>query len=420
MEFVDTKILTVAQTIAENGGRLYLVGGCVRDLLLNQKPHDEDYCVTGLTPETFLTLFPNSRIQGKSFPVFIVNGHEFAFARKERKTGKTHTDFICDTSPSLSIEEDLERRDLTINSMAIDVLTQQLIDPFHGQKDLNRKLLRKTSNAFIEDPLRVYRVARFAAQLGFSIEEETLKAMKNMKEQLTFLPAERVFQEFQKALQSKHPNLFFHSLRACNCLQVHFPEVNNLIGVEQPIAYHPEGDVYQHTMQVLEKVSQATTNELTRFGAFVHDFGKAATPREEWPHHYQHPKLGIPLIQQFCYRLKMPLSFWKAGRVACQEHMLAGIYPTLKPGTKVDFIERVYKSKYLSLEGLELIANCDTNKNPRIHFARIGNQIMSNVSFEESDKQKISSNKDVAKIKSLLREKRIRALQKLEKEEVEF
>lgn len=416
----------IAEKISKANGRLYLVGGAVRDMLLGITSHDEDYCVTGISKETFENLFPESILQGKDFPVYILNGHEFALARTEKKTGEKHVDFICYSSPSVTIEEDLKRRDLTINSIAIDVLTEEIIDPFHGKEDISNKILQTTSNAFFEDPLRVYRVARFAAQLNFSVASETLNIMNSMKSDLSYLSAERVFQEFRKALNAPHSINFFNVLKECNCLDTHFKEISDLIGVEQPIIYHPEGDVYTHTMQVLEKTSLQTNDELTRFGALVHDFGKAVTPRENWPHHYDHDKLGVSLVKDFCHRLKMPILFSKAGSVSCREHMLAGIYSTLKPGTKIDLFERVYKSKSLSLKGLEIIANSDKTKNETIQFAEIGNNIMTTIHLNKIDLEKIFKQKNfdslspqekAKKIKQMLREKRIHFLQKLEKEQ---
>lgn len=409
----------IATIIANNNGRLYLVGGCVRDIILKITPHDYDYCVVGLTEEIFEKLFPNAKKQGKAFPVYILENSEFALARTEKKSGIKHTDFEFNTSPAITIFDDLSRRDLTINSIAIDILTDEIIDPFNGRKDIANKILRMTSKAFSEDPLRVYRVARFSSQLNFTVDESTINMMKNMKNELKNLSVERVFAEFQKALLSQNPINFFNILRKSDCLDIHFKEIFNLINVEQPIIYHPEGDVYNHTMQILEKVSKLTTNELTRFGALVHDFGKSATPKENWPHHYNHDKLGVTIIKNFCHKLKMPNSYLKAGCLASNEHMLAGIYDRLKPGKKVALFERVYKSKSLSLEGLEIIANSDTQKDPPINFSTIGTKVMQDVKFDTNDKKIIDNIKEekqkIDKIKNILKDKRIRYLLELEK-----
>ena len=216
--------------------------------------------------------------------MFILEHSEVALARKERKTGSKHTDFEIQTDQQITIQEDLRRRDITINAMAIHVLTGELVDPFGGKEDLEKHLIRKTSDAFIEDPLRAYRVARFASTLGFDVTEDTLATMQQMKEELSQLSAERVFIDFRRALVSPHPSIFFETLRKAGILEVHFQELNHLIGVEQPIAYHPEGDAFVHTMIVLKKVVEMTPNaqigsdeELTRFCALVHDFGKAVS-----------------------------------------------------------------------------------------------------------------------------------------------
>ena len=219
----------IAQKIKQAGGTLYLVGGAIRDHLLNLPTTDKDYCVTGLTREQFQTLFPEAKIQGKEFPVFILNQTEIALARRERKTGKGHKEFEFLTSPDIKIEEDLARRDLTINSIAQDVLTGEIIDPFYGKKDIQKRILRKTTDAFEEDPLRVYRVARFMATLdnGFTIDTETLEAMQKLKSELSTLSKERVFSEFRKAISSSKPSLFFETLKEANVLDVHFPENEN-------------------------------------------------------------------------------------------------------------------------------------------------------------------------------------------------
>lgn len=408
------KTIDIANNISASGGKLYLVGGCVRDIFLDKTPCDYDFCITGISSEKFEELYPNAIKQGKSFPVYILNNCEFALARKEIKTGNRHSDFKFYTDSSLSIYDDLKRRDFTINSIAIDLLTKEIIDPFNGINDIKNRVLKVTSTAFSEDPLRVYRAARFAAQLNFNVDISTIKAMESMKKELNNLSAERVFAEFRKALISSNPTNFFNVLKHANCLDIHFKEISDLIGVEQPLKYHPEGDVYNHTMEVLERASLETNDELIRFGALVHDFGKAATPREKWPHHYNHEKLGAPIVKDFCHKLKMPITYLKAGCCACNEHMRAGIYDRLKPGTKVDLFERVYKNKALSLKGLEIIANSDKNtlKNGSpIYFAEIAEQVIKNVKFDNKEHTYTPE-----KIKSILKEKRIRYLLELEKQ----
>ncbi|MBO5141736.1 MAG: HD domain-containing protein [Clostridia bacterium] len=420
----------IANKISDNNGNLYLVGGSVRDIFLNKTPHDFDFCIVGLDENNFENLFPNAIKQGKSFPVYILNNCEFALARKEIKSGIRHSDFEVSTNKNISINDDLIRRDLTINSIAINFLTNEIIDPFNGISDIKNKILRHTSAAFIEDPLRVYRVARFASQLNFKVHNSTLELMKSMKKELINLSAERVFVEFRKALISNNPTNFFKTLRLADCLDIHFNEISDLIGVEQPILYHPEGDAYNHTLEVLERTSKITNNELIRFGALVHDFGKAVTPKSNWPHHYEHEKLGVPIVKQFCTKLKMPNLYLKAGCIACREHMLAGIYDRLKPGTKIDFFERVYKSNSLTLKGLEIIANADKNKIDSVKFADIAEKIMTTIKLDNLDLDRVINptvsktskssktskhSKQIEQIKQFLKDKRIKALLELEK-----
>jgi len=410
-------IIEVAKILKKNNGNLYLVGGGVRDIFLNLIPHDYDFCVTGITSDLFEKLFPQAIKQGKNFPVYILNDHEFAMARKESKTGLKHTDFNFEVTPSITIYDDLIRRDLTINSIAIDVLTNEIIDPFNGIDDIKNKVLKVTSSAFAEDPLRVYRVARLASQLNFNVSASTINIMKDMQHDLTNISVERVFNEFRKALNSNNPSNFFKVLKSAECLKTHFIEIYNLINVEQPLKYHPEGDVFNHTTEVLERVAKVSKDELIRFGGLVHDFGKAATPKANWPHHYDHDKLGTDIIKNFCNTLKMPTSFKKVGCVACQEHMLAGIYYQLKSGTKVKLFERIYRSNSLSLKGLEIIANADKIRETPISFANIGDEIMKSVKLEHKDLIKLSdlNNIDkIEKIKSILFNKRVTKLQELE------
>ena len=277
----------IADIIKQNGGRLYLVGGAVRDSMLNRPISDEDYCVVGIDKETFIKLFPESYLRGKSFEVFDIEGKEFALARTEKKTGIGHKEFKITTGKEITIEEDLKRRDLGLNSIAKDVLTGELIDPFGGAEDIENKIIRATSKAFMEDPLRVYRAARFASELGFTVEENTIKMMTKLKDELSTLSKERVFVEFRKALGTNKPSIFFNVLKDAKVLNVHFKEINNLIGSLQPIEHHPEGDSYNHTMLALDNSVELTNDLLVRYSVLVHDLGKGLTPKEMYPHHYR-------------------------------------------------------------------------------------------------------------------------------------
>lgn len=395
-------IKEIAKKILNDNGRIYLVGGAVRDILLGIEPKDYDYCVTGLSQEEFQNLFPSAFLRGKDFPVFDLDGIEIALARRERKIKEGHQGFIIEADKSLTIEDDLMRRDITVNSIAIDVLTNKRIDPYHGIEDIKNRVIRATSEAFAEDPLRVYRVARFSAQLNFKIDRETMLLMKSLKDELQYLSAERVFTEFRKALLSKHPSVFFQVLKECECLEVHFQEINEMIGITQPLKYHPEGDVYNHTMEVLDRTALESDDELIRFAALVHDFGKIATPKEMLPHHYNHEKHGDEFIRNFCNRLKMPNHYKKVGLTASNEHMRAGMFCELRTSKKVDFIVKNDRT-ILGLRGLEVIANCDKVHEQRIEFSKLGEQMFQEVNGMTIDLQNLS----IQQINEKLRKARI-------------
>lgn len=244
-------IINIANIIDKNGGRLYLVGGAVRDKLTNVTPHDEDYCITGISSKKFKELFPQAFKRGKAFEVFEIEGKEFALARTEKKIGIGHKDFDVTCNPNITIEEDLGRRDITINSIAQDVISGKIIDPYGGREDLQNHIIKATKKSFKEDPLRVYRAARFSSKFNFTIDSETLKLMNELKPELSSLSAERVFEELRKAINTDHPENFFNNLRKADVLDVHFIEIYKLIGALQPEKYHPEGDAYNHSMLAL-------------------------------------------------------------------------------------------------------------------------------------------------------------------------
>lgn len=383
-------MLEIAEKINKEGGQLYLVGGAVRDKILNKQTTDEDYCVTGFTVEKFMQLFPQAKIQGKSFPVFILNNKEIALARKERKIGQGHKDFEFNTSSNITIQEDLARRDLTINSIAQNVLTQEIIDPFNGIKDIKSQNLRNTTEAFSEDPLRVYRTARFAATLEFTVEEQTLKAMEKLKPELNTLSKERVFIEFKKALASNKPSIFFEVLKKANVLDVHFKEIYNLIGQIQPEKYHPEGDSYNHTMIVVDKSVNYTNNLAIRYSCLVHDLGKGETPKEILPHHYGHDEKGVKIVNNFSNKIGVPNSWKKCGKTAAKWHMKAGIFEQMTPKKKVELIENVANSM-LGLEGMKIVVACDKSRQENIYdkitFNTIGQECLSQINGEFINKK---------------------------------
>lgn len=413
-------MLEIARKIEKAGGKLYLVGGAIRNKLLGLLVTDEDYCVTGLSKEQFKKLFPESKTQGKDFPVFVLNNKEIALARKEKKAGIGHKEFEFDTDPNISIEEDLARRDLTINSIAQDVLTGEIIDPFNGIEDLKNRILRKTTNAFSEDPLRVYRVARFAATLSseiiekdgtyFTVEKSTLEGMNELKGELNSLSKERVFNEFRKALASSSPSIFFETLKQADVLEIHFKEIADLIGKIQPEKYHPEGDSYNHTMIVVDNSAKMTKDLAIRFSCLVHDLGKGITPKEILPHHYGHDEKGIKLVQDFGNRIGVPNIWLKCGKTSAKWHMKAGIFEQMTPKKQVELIEIVAKS-VLGLEGLRIVVTCDKNRDNledtynKISFVEIGRKCLEEVTGDDIRKE--YPNLDGKELGEKLHEKRI-------------
>ena len=376
------EILEIANKIKNAGGRLYLVGGAVRDEIMGKEKHDEAYCVTGLTSKEFLNLFPEAHIRGKSFEVYDIENKEFALARTERKSGWGHKEFEVTTGKNITIEEDLARRDITVNSIAKDVVTGKLIDPFGGTTDIKNKIIRATSNAFSEDPLRVYRVARFAAQLNFNVDEKTLELMDDLKQELNTLSKERVFDEFRKALAQDKPSIFFEVLRKSNVLDVHFKEIYNLIGALQPEKYHPEGDAYNHTLIVVDEISKNTKDLKIRFAGLVHDLGKGLTPKEEYPHHYAHDIKGVDVVKQFGKILGVPTVWIKCGVTSAREHMRGGIFFEMTPAKQVQLLERVEKSM-LGIDGLQLVVDADKGTRELVsNFETLGKQVLQEINGE--------------------------------------
>ena len=310
--------------------KVYLVGGAVRDQLLGLPVKDRDWIVVGAIPSTLLSL--GYQQVGKDFPVFLnpKTKEEYALARTERKSSAGYTGFICDFSPTITLEQDLIRRDLTINAMAQSE-DGEIIDPYGGKQDLENRILRHISPAFSEDPLRVLRVARFAARyhsLGFKIASETLALMVELaqSEELQHLTAERVWLETEKALNEKNPEIYFETLHKTGALRVLFPEIDALYGVPNPVKHHPEVDSFIHTMLVLKQAVNLTENNpilnksAVRFAAICHDLGKALTPQNILPHHYGHEQAGIKPTRSLCKRLKVPSYFQELAELTCEFH----------------------------------------------------------------------------------------------------
>ncbi|EOW4564543.1 multifunctional CCA addition/repair protein [Proteus mirabilis] len=304
--------------------KIYLVGGAVRDQLLNLPVKDKDWVVVGATPETLLQ--QGYQQVGKDFPVFLHpdTHEEYALARTERKSGSGYTGFTCYAAPDVTLEDDLQRRDLTINAIAYSA-KGEYIDPYHGIDDIHAKLLRHVSDAFSEDPLRVLRVARFAARfapLGFTIAPETMSLMQEMTNsgELNALTAERVWKETEKALHSQAPQVYFEILHQCGALKILFPEINALFGVPAPKKWHPEIDTGIHTMMVLAMASRLTDDIAVRFSALCHDLGKGVTPVENWPHHHGHGPAGVPLVEALCQRYRIPNQIRDLAKLAAKYH----------------------------------------------------------------------------------------------------
>lgn len=300
--------------------------------------------MTGLSSYEFERLFSKAPKVGKSFPVYLVEGSEFALARKEVSTGPGHKDYIIDTK-DVSIYEELYRRDLTINAMAIDILTGKLIDPYDGLKDIKDKVLRAVSHNFIDDPLRVYRVARFASQLpGFTADELTRFMMHTMRDKLESLPGERVFEELKKALTSDYPVYFFKELIPFTLLVHHFDVIRRLRYIPQVEDKHPEGDVFNHTFLALRAISQITNKPHLRFAVLMHDIGKGLTPPKEWPHHYEHSKLGLDALDEFTKTIPVPTKWYESAHLVIKEHNRLWDWIEMKPGKVVRLFKKIKRS----------------------------------------------------------------------------
>ena len=328
------------------GGTVYLVGGWVRDHLRGATPRDKDFVITGLERDVFAELFPAASLIGHAFPVYLVEidgvRSEVSFARRERKTGHGYRGFAVDFGAEVTIEDDLFRRDTRINSMAYRLPAMELIDPYGGRGDLAHRLIRATSHHFSEDPVRALRAARQAAELGFVIDDGTRTLMADCAAELEEEPTERIVHELSRALAAPQPSLFFEALAHASLLESMFPEIFALKGKTQPPQYHPEGDAYCHTMQIVDVVARKTRTIEARFAALVHDIGKGKTPEEMLPHHYGHEQRGLLVLDAWNERMTLPKSWLMAARFVIKEHMRA---PLLKKTGKIaDLLLAVEKS----------------------------------------------------------------------------
>ncbi len=320
--------------------KVYKVGGAVRDRLLGLTVKDQDWVVVGSTPEHLAQL--GYKPVGKDFPVFLHpdSKEEYALARTERKTAAGYKGFAFNTNKEVTLEEDLQRRDLTINALAEDEHAN-IVDCFNGQEDLKAGILRHISPAFVEDPLRVLRVARFAARFNFRVADETKLLMKEISSsgELDTLVPERVWTELERALTETHPVRFFEVLKDCDALEKVFPEIDRLFGIPQPELHHPEIDSGVHTMMVLEQSCKLSTDPLIRFAALVHDLGKGTTPKEQWPSHRGHEERSVKLIQKMSDHFRIPGRYRELAVIVARHHLHCHRIKEMRPDTILKKLE---------------------------------------------------------------------------------
>lgn len=319
----------------------YLVGGAVRDALLGLEVKDRDWVVVGSDARTLLS--QGYKPVGRDFPVFLhpLTREEFALARTERKTGKGYSGFSCYAAPDVTLEQDLMRRDLTINAMAQDA-DGRIIDPFGGQADLRGKILRHVSPAFVEDPVRILRTARFAARYGFAVAPETMSLMRGMVEsgEARALVPERVWKELARGLMEDHPERMIEVLRECGALKVVLPEVDALFGVPQRADYHPEIDSGIHTLLTLRRAAALGLTLPERYAALLHDLGKARTPAEILPRHHGHDLAGVEPVQAVNTRLRVPKACAELAESVCRWHIMLHSVKTLRGKTVLNVLQR--------------------------------------------------------------------------------
>ncbi len=323
----------------------YLVGGAVRDTLLGLPVKDRDWVVVSATPQEMLDA--GYQQVGRDFPVFLhpQSREEYALARTERKSGSGYTGFTCYAAPDVTLEQDLLRRDLTVNALAQDE-NGAIIDPFNGQQDLRQRILRHVSPAFNEDPLRVLRVARFAARyahLSFRIADETMTLMRDMTGagELAHLTPERVWKETESALRTRNPQVYFQVLRDCGALKVLFPEIDVLFGVPAPAKWHPEIDTGIHTLMTVSMAAMLSPEVDVRFATLCHDLGKGLTPPALWPRHHGHGPAGVRLVEGLCQRLRVPNELRDLAKLVAEYHDLIHTFPVLQPKTIVKLFDSI-------------------------------------------------------------------------------
>ena len=399
--------------------KVYLVGGAVRDALLGRPVREKDYVVVGGSAEELTRA--GYKPVGRDFPVFLhpQTSFEYALARRERKTGPGYRGFVTEFSPDITLEEDLQRRDLTINAIAQGE-DGTLIDPYGGQQDLESRVLRHVSPAFSEDPVRILRIARFAARfaaLGFKVHDSTRALMRQMVAagEVDALVPERVWQETGRALGEAHPQVFFEVLRDCGALRVIFPEVNRLFGVPQPPQWHPEIDTGVHVMLCLQRAAELDAPLAARFAVLAHDLGKGATPPEQWPKHLMHESRGLPLVDALCSRLKVPAACRDLARMTAKHHTNVHRALQLRTDTVMRLLEDcdAFRRPERFSEML-LACQCDaqgrtgleTRPYPQRHYLEAARAIASAVQLTDADRAGLNG----PAIADLLRRRRLGAL----------
>ena len=372
--------------------KIYKVGGSIRDEILKRPIHDNDYVVVGSSIDEMLSL--GYKQVGKDFPVFLhpETHEEYALARIEVPTGKGHKDFKFEFGSNVTLEMDLCRRDFSVNALAKDMETGEIIDYFNGLQDINNKVLRHVSPHFVEDPLRVLRAARFVSQLEFSIHPSTIKLCKQMVKAgaLDNLTPERIWKEIEKALHTSNFHLFLQTLDQLDALKIIFPELYALKEVPENTTYHPEGNAYKHVLLTFQQIQNQEVPflyipnlgkdaqhkiALINFGLLCHDLGKALTDKEKWPAHHGHDNLGIELVDKMCDRLKIPNEYRDFGKLACKYHMMFYEFLKCQKKTQYDKIKAITNFKNnANLRLLYRVHVCDLNgREGQISIHRIEN-----------------------------------------------
>lgn len=401
--------------------QIYLVGGAVRDEQLGIPVSERDWCVVGATPDDMLK--QGFKPVGKDFPVFLhpETHEEYALARTERKTAVGYHGFAFNTSPDIGIEEDLSRRDLTINAIAKDA-DGELIDPFNGVQDIRDRTLQHVSDAFIEDPVRILRVAKFAArfhQLGFTVADETMDLMRNIvaNGEADALIPDRVWKEADAALSGSHSRVFFDTLRACGALKVVFPEVDALFGIPQPEKWHPEIDTGLHTMMVLDASEKLSSDPAVRFACLVHDLGKATTRKDQLPGHPGHELRSVNLIKAMAKRLPLPKSYRELAVIVAEYHTHCHREAELKDSTVVRVLEKTdafrrperFENFLLACEAdAKGRAGLEDRDYPQADAFRAAHAAASAIKASE-----IAATNDAARIPAAIRKSRIAAVHNL-------